>query len=58
MYLDVVNDQVVGIKTLVLSIGLCVLQQVEQELGGLLGPTTLSGSMNLSLKRKKRKVIR
>lgn len=49
IYLNVVNDQVVGIQALVLSIGFGVLEEVKQELGGLLGPTSLAGSVNLGL---------
>ena len=47
--LDVVDDEVVGVEALVLGVGLRVLQEVEEELGGLLGPATLGGSVNLSL---------
>jgi hypothetical protein len=50
-YLDVVDDQVVGVQTLELGVGLCVLQQVEQKLCGLLRPTTLSCSVDLGLKK-------
>ena len=42
----------IGIQALVLGIGFRVLQQMKQELGGLLGPTTLGGSVNLSLEKK------
>ena len=44
-----VDDQVVGVEALVLGVGLCVLEEVEQELGRLLGPTTLGGAVNLGL---------
>jgi len=49
-YQDVVDDQVVGVKTLEFGVRLCVLEEVEKELGRLLGPATLSGTVNLSLK--------
>jgi len=47
VHLDVLNDQVVGVKTLVLSVALGILEHVEQELGRLHGPPALSGSMDL-----------
>merc|ERR1719429_388044 len=43
VHLDVLNDQVVGVKTLALGI----LEHVEQELCRLHGPSALSSSMNL-----------
>ena len=49
VHLDVVNNQVVGIQPLVLSVRLCVLQEVKQELGRLDGPPTLRCTVNLSL---------
>lgn len=36
--LDVLDDQVAGVKTLGVGIGLGVLQELEEELGGLDGP--------------------
>ena len=45
-----VNDEVVRIETLELGVGLSVLQEVEKELGRLLGPATLGGTVDLSLK--------
>ena len=45
-----VDDQVVGVEALVLGIGLCVLEEVEEELGRLLGPTSLRGAVNLGLR--------
>ena len=39
--LDVLDDQVGGIKTLGIGIGLCVLEEREQELGGLDWPSGL-----------------
>jgi hypothetical protein len=47
--LDMFNDQTVNIKALVVSIGFCVLEQLEQEFRGLLGPSALSGAPLLSL---------
>ena len=44
--------QVVGVQALVLGIALGVLEQVQEELGGLLGPATLRGAMDLGLKEK------
>jgi hypothetical protein len=48
-YQDVVDDQVIGIQALELSIGLCVLQEVEEELGRLLRPTANGGSVDFGL---------
>lgn len=48
-HLNVVDDQTVNIQTLVVSVRLGVAQQLEQELGGLLGPTSLGGSPLLGL---------
>jgi hypothetical protein len=39
--LDVLDDQVAGIETLGVGVGLGVLEQTEKELGGLDGPTGL-----------------
>ena len=36
--LDVLDDQVGGIETLGVGVGLGVLQETEEELGGLYGP--------------------
>ena len=47
-----IDDEVIGVQSLEFGVGLCVLQKVEQKLCGLLGPTTLIGSENLSLKIK------
>ena len=40
--LNVGDDQMVDIESLVVGIGFGVLQERKQEFGGLLGPTTLS----------------
>ena len=47
--LDVVDDKVIGIKTLVLRVGLGILQQVQEKFSGFLRPATLRGTMNLGL---------
>ena len=39
--LDVLDDQVAGIETLGVGVGLGVLEQTEKELGGLDGPAGL-----------------
>jgi hypothetical protein len=39
--LDVLDDQVAGIETLGVGVGLSVLEQTEKELGGLDGPAGL-----------------
>ena len=49
-HLDVVNDKVVGVQTLVLSVALGVLQELEQELSRLERPSALGGSVNLKCK--------
>lgn len=36
--LDVLDNQVAGVETLGIGVGLGVLEQTEEELGGLLGP--------------------
>ena len=40
--LDVLDDEVVGVETLAVGIGLGVLQQALEELGGLDGPAGLA----------------
>merc|ERR1719210_3287403 len=47
--LDVFNDQVIGIQTLVFGVRFGILKQIQQEFTRLLGPTTLRSSMNFSL---------
>merc|ERR1719382_2304485 len=49
VYLNMIDDQMISIQTLVFSIRFGVFQQVQQEFGGFLRPTTLGSSMNLSL---------
>jgi len=41
IHLDVGDDEVVDVETLVVGVRFGVLQEREQEFGGLLGPTTL-----------------
>jgi len=41
IHLDMGDDEVVDVETLVVGVGFGVLQEREQEFGGLLGPTTL-----------------
>jgi hypothetical protein len=48
--LNVFDDQSVDIKTLVVSVGLCVLEQLQQELGRLLRPPALGGAPLLGLR--------
>ncbi len=57
VHLDVVDDQVVGVKALVLGVALGVLEQVQQELGGLLGPAALGGAVDLGLKNKRNGLV-
>ena len=44
-----INDQSVNIQTLQVSIGLSIFQELQQELGGFLGPTSLGSTPLLSL---------
>ena len=44
-----IDDEMISIQTLVLSIALCILEHVKEELGGLEGPTTLAGAVDSSL---------
>jgi hypothetical protein len=46
--LDVLHDQVAGVKTLGVGIGLSVLEKAEKELGGLDGPTGLGDTESLA----------
>ena len=52
VHLDVLDDQVVGVQSLVLGVGLRVLQKVEKELAGLGRPAALGGAVNLGLKQQ------
>ena len=47
--LDVLDDQVAGVQTLGVGVGLGVLEEVEEELGRLLGPAGLADTKLLSL---------
>ena len=40
--LDVLDNQVAGVETLGVGVGLSVLQEIDQELGGLDGPASLA----------------
>lgn len=46
--LDVLDDQVAGVQTLGISVGLSVLEQAEEELGGLGGPSCAGDTELLS----------
>lgn len=46
--LDVLDDQVAGIQTLGISVGLSILEQTEQELGRLDGPSCAGDTPLLS----------
>jgi hypothetical protein len=46
--LDVGDDQVGGVKTLEVSVGLSVLEETEQELGGLDGPAGTGDTLRLA----------
>ena len=52
-----VDDQVVRIQSLVLCVRLGVLEEVEQELGRLLGPPSLRGAVDLGLRRSRNIVL-
>lgn len=42
--LDVLDDQVRGVETLGVGVGLSVLEETEEELGGLDGPASLGNT--------------
>lgn len=46
--LDVLDDQVAGVETLCVGVGLCVLEEREEELGRLDWPAGLVGTKLLS----------
>ena len=46
--LDVLDDQVVGVETLGVGVGLSILEQTEKELGGLDGPAGLGDTERLA----------
>ena len=48
--LDALDDQVAGVETLGVGVGLGVLQEVDEELGGLLGPAGLANTELLAWK--------
>ena len=45
------DDQVIGVQSLVLGIALSVLEKLKKELSGLQRPSSLGGSMNLKIPR-------
>ena len=49
VHLDVLDHQVVGVEALEVGVALGVAEQVQQELGALLGPATLGGAVDLGL---------
>lgn len=49
-HLDVIDDQTVNVQTLVVGVRLGVAQQLQQELGRLLGPASLGGAPLLGLR--------
>lgn len=46
--LDVLDDQVAGVETLGVGVGLSVLEETEEELGGLDGPAGLGDTESLA----------
>lgn len=50
--LDVLDDQGTGVETLGIGVGLSVLEETEEELGGLDGPAGLGNTELLACWRK------
>jgi hypothetical protein len=50
--LDALDNQSTGVETLGVSVGLGVLEEVDQELGGLDGPAGLGDTELLACRRK------
>jgi len=50
--LDVLDNQVAGVETLAVGVGLGVLQKVNEELGGLDGPAGLADTPLLACSRE------
>lgn len=50
--LDVFDNQVASVETLAISVGLGVLQEVDEELGGLDGPASLADTKLLACSEK------
>jgi hypothetical protein len=46
--LDVLDDQVAGVETLGVGVGLCVLEESEEDLGGLYGPASPGDTESLA----------
>lgn len=55
--LNVLDDQSTGVETLSIGVGLSVLQETEQELGGLDGPSGLGDTELLACCKKEKKSI-
>ena len=51
--LDVLDDEVAGIETLGVGVGLSILEEAEEELGGLDGPAGLGDTELLAWKRSR-----
>lgn len=49
VHLNVIDNQTIGIQSLVVSVRLGIAQQLQEKLGGLLGPATLCGLPLLGL---------
>ena len=56
--LDVLDNKVASVKTLGVGVGLSVLQEVDEELGGLLGPASLADTELLACRTQLAKVLR
>ena len=50
--LDVLDNEVAGVETLGVGVGLSVLQEIEEELGGLDGPASLADTPLLAWRTK------
>ena len=56
--LDVLDDEVAGVKTLGIGVGLSVLEQGKEELGGLDGPAGLADTELLACGRERKWLVR
>jgi hypothetical protein len=52
--LDVLDDQVAGVETLGVGVGLCVLEESEEDLSGLYGPASPGDTEGLACKMSAR----
>lgn len=50
--LDALDNQVAGVETLGVGVGLGVLQEIKDELGGLDGPASLADTELLACRQK------